>query len=163
MKKFASAFVVLTILAAPAWAQRQPSAKTQPLPAPVLNPAPVLAPLPTPTPAPTSVTVQPTLSVSSELKATPEMWFYEQYMREYKDPKNAVRANAANDFQQRSNRLATMRWFGYSNSRPRVGADPMNVYPPSWSSNTPLQPNRWQGTGGQPYYVARPESDLRSY
>jgi hypothetical protein len=92
------------------------------------------------------------------------MWFYEQYMREYKNPKNAVRAKAEFDAQQRASRLASMRWFGFSNSRPRVGADPINVYPPSWASNTPLQPNRWQGSGGQPYYVARPEPiDVRSY
>ena len=63
----------------------------------------------------------------------------------------------------KANRLATMRWFGYSNSRPRVSPDPVNVYPPSWASNTPLQPNRWQATGGQPYYVARPEGEFRSY
>ena len=99
----------------------------------------------------------PTMFSPGELKATPEMWFYEQNLKEYKDPKNAVRAKAEFAAQQRANRMATMRWFGLSNSRPRVSSDPLHVYPPAWGSNTPLQPNRWQGTGGQPYYVARPE------
>jgi hypothetical protein len=99
-----------------------------------------------------------------ELKATPDMWFYEQYMKEYKDPKTAVRAKAEFDARQRERRLASMRWFGLSNSRPRISPDPVNVYPPAWSSNTPLQPNRWQATGGQPYYVARPEqTETRTY
>jgi hypothetical protein len=110
-------------------------------------------------------TTQPNIvSTTSDLKATPEMWFYEQYREEYKNPKNAVRANAEAAAQQRANRLAAMKWFGFSNSRPRVGCDPVNTYPPAWSSNTPLQPNRWQGTGGQPYYMARPDrGDYRSY
>ncbi len=152
MKKFVSAFIVLILLAAaPVWAQRVVPAKT-PTPLP---PATVSSP----------ATVQPIVPpASGELRATPEMWFYEQYMREYKDPKNAVRANAEFAARQRANRLAAMRWFGYSNSRPRVSPDPVDVYPPAWASNTPLQPNRWQATGGQPYYVARPEwSDYRSY
>jgi hypothetical protein len=154
MKNFA--FVVLILFSAvPAWAQRPASTKS-PLPSAI--PAAVV---------PTAVpeTVQPSIpAVTSDLKPTPEMWFYEQNMREYKNPKNAVRAKAEFDAQQRSNRLATMRWYGYSNSRPRVGADPINSYSPAWSSNTPLQPNRWQGTGSGAYYIARPEiSVIRAY
>jgi hypothetical protein len=149
MQKFVYAFVLATLFAVPAWGQQKATAtKTQPAVASVAAQT---------TPAVEKKT-QPEIGFSpGELKATPEMWFYEQNLKEYKDPKNAVRAKAEFVAQQRANRLAAMRWFGLSNSRPRIGCDPMNVYPPSWSSNTPLQPNRWTGTGGQPYYVARPE------
>jgi hypothetical protein len=157
MKKTVSTLVVLTLLAAaPALAQGTKPTRTAPV-------APPLAPPLAPPPAIMQDVPPSVPAVSSEVRATPEMWFYEQYMKEYKNPRNAVRANAEFDFQQRSNRLATMRWFGYSNSRPRIGADPANVYPPAWASNTPLQPNRWQATGGQPYYVARPDSGYRPY
>jgi hypothetical protein len=154
MQKFVFTLVFATLFAAaPAWGQvSKNSAKT----APTLTPATVSQAAP-------AVSVErrmqsaPSVFSPGEFKATPEMWFYEQNLREYKDPKNAVRAKAEFAAQQRANRLAAMRWFGLSNSRPRVSSDPLNVYPPAWGSNTPLQPNRWSGTGGQPYYVARPE------
>jgi hypothetical protein len=142
MQKFVYAFVLATLFAVPAWGQQKNTAtKTQPAVTPAVAQT-----------TPVANTFSP-----GEMKVTPEMWFYEQNKKEYKDPKNAVRAKAEFAAQQRANRLAAMRWFGLSNSRPRIGCDPINVYPPSWSSNTPLQPNRWTGTGGQPYYVARPE------
>jgi hypothetical protein len=162
MTKLFSMFVLFSaLISAPAWGQQSNSGKHAAAnPTPPARPVPELMNVVPPAPAPTAV---PPSSLS-EIKATPEMWFYEQYMHEYKDPKNAVRANAAFAAQQRANRLAAMRWFGLSNSRPRISPDPINVYPPAWSSNTPLQPNRWQATGGQPYYVARPENlDVRSY
>ncbi|MCC6123546.1 MAG: hypothetical protein IT426_01140 [Pirellulales bacterium] len=152
MKRFVFPFAFLMLFAAaPAWAQRGAPERTPPAMVPAIATPPAVA--------------QPTIpTATGELRATPEMWFYEQYVREYKDPKNAVRANAEFTAKQRANRLAAMRWFGLSNSRPRVGADPVNVYPPAWVSNTPLQPNRWQATGGQPYYLARPDqSGYRSY
>ena len=50
------------------------------------------------------------------------MWFYEQSLREYNDPKTAVRAKA--DFRpgQRRRRMESMKWFGFSNFRPRPAA-----------------------------------------
>lgn len=144
-------FFSISLAAAPVWGQNANNK------APTAKPATVAAPAPTLFAPPTTTAPVETSSILADPKATPEMWFYEQYMKEYRNPKNAVRANAAADAQQRSNRLAAMRWFGFSNSRPRVSPDPVNVYPPAWASNTPLQPNRWQGTGGQPYYYSRPE------
>ena len=47
------------------------------------------------------------------------MWFYDQAMRQYKDPKMAVRAKAEFRAQERMRRLESMKWFGFSNSRPR--------------------------------------------
>lgn len=60
-----------------------------------------------------------TMVSPGDLKTTPEMWFYEQAMRQYKDPKAAVRAKADFRDEQRQRRLESMKWFGLSNSRPR--------------------------------------------
>jgi hypothetical protein len=81
-----------------------------------------------------------------ELKATPEMWFYEQAMRQYKDPKAQVRAREEFRTEQRIRRLESMRWYGFSNSRPRANGDPMNAdYSPQWVSNPGYYPSRWNG------------------
>jgi hypothetical protein len=86
-----------------------------------------------------------------ELKATPEMWFYDQAMRQYKDPKAVVRANAEVRNEQRMQRIESLKWFGLSNSRPRVSADPIHGdYSPSWVSNPGYYPSRWNGVGPVP-------------
>jgi hypothetical protein len=83
---------------------------------------------------------------TGELKATPEMWFYEQAMRQYKDPKAQVRAREEFRTQQRIRRLESMRWFGFSNSRPQASGDPWNYdYSPHWVSNPGYFPSRWNG------------------
>jgi hypothetical protein len=83
-----------------------------------------------------------------ELKATPEMWFYEQSMRQYKDPKMAVRAKAEIFAQQRIRRMESMKWFGFSNSRPRANSDPIHGdYSPGWVANPSYYPSRWGGVG----------------
>jgi hypothetical protein len=83
-----------------------------------------------------------------EVRATPEMWFYEQYRREYQDPKMAVRRNAEYRAAQRQQRLAALKWFGFSNQRPRASSDPFNSdWSPAWSSNNPVYPYRWTGVG----------------
>ena len=85
------------------------------------------------------------------------MWFYEQYMRQYQDPKMAVRANAEFQADQRQRRLAAMHWFGMSNSRPKASCDPFHGdYSPGWSSNNTAYPYRWEGIGPTGY-IARPE------
>jgi hypothetical protein len=81
-----------------------------------------------------------------ELKATPEMWFYDQALRQYKDPQMAVRAQADLRVQQRQRRLESMKWFGLSNSRPRASSDPFHTdYSPGWVSNPGYYPSRWNG------------------
>jgi hypothetical protein len=147
-------------ITAPAWAQK-PTAKTE-------SPAPAVAAA-TEKPAPRPQAIMPAVSPGdiktpitsfspSELKATPEMWFYEQYMHQYQDPKMAVRARAEFEADQRQRRLAAMRWFGFSNSRPRACSDPMHGdYSPGWTSNNSTYPYRWNGVGPT-WYVARPES-----
>lgn len=88
-----------------------------------------------------------------ELTPTPEMWFYQQYRREYQDPKEAVRRKAEFRAAQRQRRIAAMKWFGLSNARPRVSSDPWHSdYSPGWSSNNSFYPFQWNGYG-QPLIV----------
>ena len=79
---------------------------------------------------------------------TPEMWFYEQYQRQYQNPAAVVRQNAEFRAAQRMRRLAALRWFGMSNSRPQAGVDLINGdYSPCWVSNSFFYPWRWEGRG----------------
>jgi hypothetical protein len=83
-----------------------------------------------------------------ELTPTPEMWFYEQARRDYENPKNAVRRKAEYQAAQRQHRLAAQRWFGYNNSRPLAGADPMyGLGSPRWTGNG-YDAFEWRGIGG---------------
>ena len=87
-------------------------------------------------------------SMRGGLKATPSMWFYEQALRQYQDPKMAVRAKAEFRSRQRQHRIAAMKWFGFSNSRPRASSDPFhNDYSPGWVANPGYYPSRWNGVG----------------
>ena len=98
-----------------------------------------------------------------ELTPTPEMWFYQQYHQQYQDPKTAVRAKAEERSAQRRARLAAMRWFGFSNSRPRAGTDPVHSdYSPAWTSRSANYPYRWGGYGVASV-VVRPVRSTRVY
>ena len=91
-----------------------------------------------------------------EVRATPEMWFYEQYQREYQDPKMAVRRNAEYRAAQRRRRMAALKWFGFSNQRPQAGPEPFHgEWSPVWTSNNGVYPYRWAG-GGWPWVAGRP-------
>ena len=61
-----------------------------------------------------------------EVSPTPEMWLYQQQLRQYQDPKMAVRRRAEFRADQRQQRLAAQRWAGYSPSRPPAVSDPFN-------------------------------------
>lgn len=88
----------------------------------------------------------------SELRVTPEMWFYDQALRQYNNPKMAVRAAAEYRAEQRHLRLASMKWFGFSNSRPRASSDPFHGdYSPQWVANPGYFPGRWSGVGQSGY------------
>lgn len=93
-----------------------------------------------------------------EVTPTPEMWFYEQYRSDYRDPKMAVRKNAEFRADQRRRRLVALKWFGFSNQRPQCSSDPFHGdWSPGWRSNNTFYPSRWQGTGPS-WIVVRPES-----
>ncbi len=93
----------------------------------------------------------------SEGTMTPEMWFYQQEYRRYKSPQEAVRRKAEFRANQRSNRLAAQRWFGFSNLRPTANPVPYyGSYSPSWVGNF-SDPYAWSGHGGPlvVYHTAR--------
>jgi hypothetical protein len=70
---------------------------------------------------------------------------YEQAMRQSKD---MVHAKAELKAEQRLRRLESMRWFGFSNSRPQTQCDPYNSdYAPKWVANPGFYPSRWSGVG----------------
>jgi hypothetical protein len=86
---------------------------------------------------------------AGEVTPTPEMWFYEQYVQQYQDPKLAVRRKAEEQSAQRRARIAARRWFGFCNLRPVAGTDPVHGdYSPGWSSGNNLYPFRWNGYRG---------------
>jgi hypothetical protein len=100
------------------------------------------------------------LGASTSFTGTPEMWFYEQERIRYEDPKKAVRRRAELRAAQRADRLAALKWYGHSNSRPTVNSTPtMSSYAPYWGSNT-YDPNRWRAW--TPSVVIRP-LDTRYY
>jgi len=108
-----------------------------------------------------ALTAQP---MASPGDITPEMWFYEQYQRDYLDPHMAVRRKAEFQTLQRERRLAARRWFGYSAQRPQASCDPMHSdYSAQWSGNNPAYPQRWHGTSPS-WVVVRPgDSPRRAY
>jgi hypothetical protein len=88
-------------------------------------------------------------------RLTPELWLYEQERIRMDDPAQAVRRKAEIRGIQRAERLASLKWYGFSNSRPTIS----NVTPmlggfaaPTWTSNT-YDPNRWRPMN--PPYVVR--------
>lgn len=88
---------------------------------------------------------------------TAEMWLYQQYKSDYQDPKMAVRKKAEFRARQRLNRLAALKWFGFSNQRPTCTSDPFHGdWSAAWRSNNSFYPSRWQGTG-YGWIVVRPE------
>lgn len=108
-----------------------------------------------------ALTAQP---MASPGDITPEMWFYEQYQREYQDPKLAVRRKAEFQAMQRDRRLAAQRWFGYSNQRPQASCDPMHSeYSAHWTGNNPAYPQRWQGASPAWIAVRPADSPGRTY
>ncbi len=91
-----------------------------------------------------SATVVTEPAVSTRL--TPELWLYEQERTRLDDPAQAVRRKAEIRGMQRAERLASLKWYGMSNSRPVF----TNVTPilggfgsASWTSNS-YDPNRWR-------------------
>lgn len=83
----------------------------------------------------------------SSVQATEKMWFYQQEEKKRLSPAQAVRRKAEFKSAQRRARMAAMKWFGYSNLRPRVSPDPINgSYSPYWAGNNRLAPYIWSGS-----------------
>ena len=69
-------------------------------------------------------------------QVTPELYLYMQELRRHDDPKQAVRRKAEARSAARDARIAAMKWYGMSNSRPQVNPVPfMGTYSPTWVGN----------------------------
>ncbi len=104
-----------------------------------------------PGPQPSSVqpsrTTEGFVATSGAVTPTPEMWFYEQEVNRYDNPKVMVHERAEWRANQRRSRLSALKWYGISNSRPMVSPFPwFGGYGPFWGSNT-YDPLRWQPSG----------------
>ncbi len=94
-------------------------------------------------------------STTSQTAPTPEMWLYEQERTRYEDPRAAVRRKAEQRAAQRSDRLAAMKWYGQSNSRPVVAPTPTcDTYGAGWVANG-TNPYQWR-PGNSVLVVTRP-------
>ena len=112
-----------------AWAAAQQPTRVEPAPELASQPAPFTAP---------SLSAPP---------VTPELWVYSQELRRHDDPAQAVRRKAEITAGQRQARLAALRWYGFSNSRPVANPTPfMGQYSPAWVGNG-YHPYQWVGVG----------------
>jgi hypothetical protein len=116
MKKLSlAAFLFVTILALPTWAQ---------------TPA---------TKPPVSMSIR-----ASGDAAKSEVKPYQPYQRQNLDAQSMVQQKAEYRANQRMLRVASMQWFGLSNARPQVTPDPVDdEYAPRWVSNDSMFPQRW--------------------
>lgn len=72
-----------------------------------------------------------------QVTPTPEMWFYDQELRQRYSPELAVRRKAEFETAQRMRRLAAREWYGIDNSRPIAHPTPhMGTYSPMWTGNS---------------------------
>ena len=114
-----AAFLFVTILALPAWAQT-PTAKP-----------------------PLSLSIR----TPSETTAKVAAKSYQPYQQQIQDARSLVQQKAEFRANQRLYRMTSMQWYGLSNSRPRVNPDLLDDdYAPQWVSNNPAFPQRWQAS-----------------
>lgn len=105
----------------------------------------------------TSNTIVPHFT-TGQITPTPEMWFYQEDLRQYQDPKAAVRQKAEYRSAQRQQRMAALKWYGFSNQRPMASTDPFHSdYSPKWTGPAVNYPNRWYQSS-RPWVVIRPMS-----
>jgi len=82
-----------------------------------------------------------------------DMWFYQQMLERYDDPKVAIRRKAELRSQQRRARIAALQWYGMSKSRPQAAPHPFtSMYSPTWQASR-LRPYAWFSTGRSPIVV----------
>ena len=102
-------------------------------------------------------------TTAGELTPTSEMWFYQEQLRQYADPKMSLRRIAEEKASQRRARLAAQRWHGFSNIRPSIGNDQvLGTWGPGWTSGNHYHPSRWSYFGPS-VVVVRPNGRQRTY
>jgi len=130
--------VVLLVAAVPAWAQ-SPHANSGKSATKASASAPKTLDVHFATEAKTSP------APASETNVSPEMTYRQQY-QQAPTPTEIVLQRAAINADQRNQRLAAMKWFGYSNSRPRSGVDVNGGdQAPGWVSDNPAFPYQFSG------------------
>ena len=78
---------------------------------------------------------------------TESMWFYLQELRRYEDPKTVIRRRAERKAEERRDRLAAQKWYGYSAGRPLANPTPFTgTYSQMWVGNG-KDALQWVGTG----------------
>jgi hypothetical protein len=98
-----------------------------------------------------------------EITPTSEMWFYQEQLRQYNDPKMSLRRIAEGKAERRRARLAAQRWYGVSNMRPTVGMDPVHgEWGARWTSGNRYYPGRFSSFGTATV-VVRPTAQKRTY
>lgn len=140
-----------------------PTLETPTLDAPTLE-SPAPAPLPGPKldlPQPPLVRERPLTQLKPPVHGMPMVPHDSAYQPHYPrlhgpsfpappdrkaEAQEAIHRKAELKAAQRQRRLATQKWFGYSNSRPSASAAPfMGIYSPSWSGNSNT-PYLWNGS-----------------
>jgi len=87
---------------------------------------------------------------------TPEMWIYLNEQKRHDNARLAVRRKAEFRTAQRNRRLATQKWFGFSNQRPQAAVTPFTShYSPTWSGNG-VHGYDWRGTGSRTVIIGYP-------
>ena len=104
-----------------------------------------------------AIAQQPTLRITNdppatvsigEVAPTAEMWMYEQERLRHENPKLAVRAKAEARSSERRARIAAMKFYGLSNSRPVANPTPFtSSYSPAWVHSGPAQ-YHWKAPSG---------------
>lgn len=97
-----------------------------------------------------------------QVAQTEDMWFYLQELRRHDDPQVIIRKRSEKKGEQRRARLAAMKWFGWSQSRPTANSTPWTgVAAPHWVGNG-ADPSMWIGSGyvttavrTEPVYLTR--------
>lgn len=78
---------------------------------------------------------QPQPGATGQATPAPEAWYYQRPLRREVDPWTLVHRRAAQQAAQRQARIAAMKWYGLSNSRPTVNPTPWGSryrYSPVW-------------------------------
>ena len=96
----------------------------------------------------------PKPAVEKQYTLTPEMYRYLSDLQRYGGPTDVTRQRAMQAAEARKQRLAAMKWYGHSNSRPMAAATPfMGDYSPRWSSNS-TNPYEWRDRGQHQTFIS---------
>jgi hypothetical protein len=98
-------------------------------------------------------------AISGTVSLTPELWLYLHEQQRQDDPQKIVQRKAQMKAEARRNRIAAMKWFGYSAARPRANPSPWTSrYSDHWTGNS-NSPYQWRGVSGVPVIAVQIDRD----